>query len=378
MTKTLQILLTVKLFVVLSAVSLTVCKGQNTPKNPNTSSNTPSAFPSEGFGINIFNTTNLSIDDNIRSMFQDSKGHYWFGTNANGVYRYDGKTLSQFTVKNGLANDQILNIHEDTSGNIWFGTGLFGVSKFDGIIFSTLTQKENLPENSVSAGKWQKEANDLWFPAGSGVFRQHADSLIYLSLDSPTKIDFNLPQNTPYTLSRHAVYSILQDKNDNIWLGTQAQGVAKYDGKSVQWFDEKGLGGSAVLGLFEDSKGNIWFGNNGAGLFKYNGEKLVNFTLEKGLDNPEFKISGKAGLGTLARVYAINEDNDGNLWVGTVDAGVWRYDGQKLSNYTTKDGLSSNAVNTIVKDKKGELWFGTDANGICKFNGKTFEKYIIK
>ncbi|MFN8346328.1 MAG: two-component regulator propeller domain-containing protein [Spirosomataceae bacterium] len=142
------------------------------------------------------------------------------------------------------------------------------------------------------------------------------------------------------------------------------------------WFTEKGLASPAVLGLFEDKTGNIWFGNNGAGLFRYDGKILTNFTEEKGLGNKDFRVSGKSGPGTLARIYSINEDTTGNLWIGTVDAGVWRYDGNNLTNYTTKDGLTSNAVNTIYKDKKGDLWFGTDGNGVCKFNGLSFTKFI--
>ena len=155
-------------------------------------------------------------------------------------------------------------------------------------------------------------------------------------------------------------------------MGTQAKGVCRYDGKSLTWFKEKGLSGPAVLGLFEDSKGNLWFGNNGAGLFRYDGKTLTNITDELGLSNPDFRLTGNPGVGTLARVYSINEDNIGHIWIGTVDAGVWEYDGSKMINYTIKDGLTSNAVNTIYKDSKGELWFGTDENGICKFNGTKF------
>lgn len=80
----------------------------------------------------------------------------------------------------------------------------------------------------------------------------------------------------------------------------------------------------------------------------------------------------------MARIYTINEDNFGNLWIGTVDAGVWKYDGNNLTNYTTKNGLTSNAVNCIYKDKNGELWFGTDGDGICKFNGNTFIKFTTE
>ncbi|MBL0317033.1 MAG: hypothetical protein IPP69_15235 [Flavobacteriales bacterium] len=50
---------------------------------------------------------------------------------------------------------------------------------------------------------------------------------------------------------------------------------------------------------------------------------------------------------------------------GIVDAGVWKFDGKLLTNYTTQDGLTSDAVNTIYKDNSGTMWFGTDANGIC-------------
>lgn len=323
------------------------------------------------YNINIFNGPTISkIDKNIRSIFQDKKDNYWFGTNGVGVYRYDGKTLIQFTEKDGLSNNQVQSIQEDRFGNIWFGTGLFGISRFDGKTFTKLTNKENLQLSTNPDNDWKSEPNDLWFYAGGGVYRYNGKSLVYLPLDNS--------KNLPYNLSRYAVYSILKDKKENLWFGTQAQGVCRFDGKSFTWFTEKGLKGPAVLSLFEDSKGNIWFGNNGAGLFRYDGKSLINFTEEKGLGNKEFSFSGKSGLGTLARIYAINEDNNGNLWIGTVDAGLWKYDGKSLTNYTTKDGLTSNAVNTIYKDKNGELWFGTDADGICKFNGKDFTRFVEK
>lgn len=315
--------------------------------------------------------TAMEMDNNIRSIFQDKKGLYWFATNGAGVYRYDGKTLLQFTEKDGLANNQVQSIQEDTSGNIWFGTGLFGVSRFDGKTFTTYTNQNLQPgKNAIKI-----TPDDLWFYAGAGVYHYN-NTLTYLPL-AKTFDDARHSQNPTQNLSRYAVYSILTDKKGHLWFGTQAQGVCRYDGKSFTWFTEESLSGPAVLALFEDSKGNIWFGNNGSGLFRYDGKSLSNFTDEKGLGNDEFKISGKSNPGTLARVYSINEDHYGNLWIGTVDAGLWQYDGHNLTHYTRKDGLTSNAVNTIYKDKSGELLYGTDSDGIFKFNGKTFEKFII-
>jgi ligand-binding sensor domain-containing protein len=357
-------------------IALVSCnEPENLEKIRNIATDQPSVPQTNG---NVLNTTvAMGIDQNIRSIFQDKNGNYWFGTNGAGVYRYDGSTLIQFTEKEGLSNNQVQSIQEDDSGNIWFGTGAFGVSKFDGGTFTTFTNKENLRLNNSFERDWKIEANDLWFYAGGGVYRYHGNSLVYLPLVKP---GFNSKQssNAPHKLSPYAVYSILKDKKDNIWYGTQAQGVCRFDGKSFTWFTEKGLSGSAVLGLFEDSRGNLWFGNNGAGLFRYNGKSLINFTEEQGLSNTEFKVSGKSGQGSLARVYTITEDNYGNLWIGTVDAGVWRYDGNNLTHFTTRDGLTSNAVNTIFKDNHGELWFGTDGDGACKFNGKTFTKFEVK
>ncbi|MES2864798.1 MAG: two-component regulator propeller domain-containing protein [Bacteroidota bacterium] len=317
-----------------------------------------------------------NFDNNIRSIFQDSKGNYWFGTNAAGVYRYDGKILTQYTYKDGLSDNQIQSIQEDELGNIWFGTGVFGVSKFDGNTFTTFISNESSQVSNSIDIKSKTEPNNLWFYAGGGAFFYNNSKLNYLPIGI-TESDIKISQNSPKNLSRFSVYTILKDTKGNLWFGTQAEGVCCYDGKSFTWFTEKGLAGPAVLCLFEDKKGNIWMGNNGAGLFCYDGKKLINFTEEKKLSNDEFRISGESKPGTLARIYSINEDNNGTLWIGTVDTGVWTFDGKNIMNYTTKDGLSSNAVNTIYKDKFGEIWFGTDENGICKFNGKTFTKFKI-
>jgi ligand-binding sensor domain-containing protein len=321
-------------------------------------------------------TKTFEIDKNIRSIFQDKKGNYWFGTNSAGVYFYNGKTVIQYTIKDGLSDNQVQSIQEDNLGNIWFGTGGFGVCSYDGKKFNSFTTKENLQLSNGATNDWKTKSTDLWFFAGNGAYRYNGKSLIYLPL-TQSKTTSKQSQISPFNLGPYGVYCTIKDKTSNIWFGTQAQGVCRFDGKSLAWFTGKGLSGSAVLGLFEDSKGNIWFGNNGAGLFKYDGKTMINLTEEKGLSNPLFKISGKSIPGTMARIYAINEDNSGILWIGTVDAGVWRYDGNNLINFTTKDGLPSNAINCIYKDKKGQMLFGTDSNGIFVFNGKIFTQLLF-
>lgn len=358
-------------------VSGTSCNPQNKSNHAEESVTEQKTVPKEVTTGSVFGAnTSTQIDDNIRSIFQDKTGTYWFGTNAAGVYRYAPKqaarkTLTQFTEKDGLANAQVQSIQEDKAGNLWFGTGRFGVSRFDSKTFTTFTTKDRLTVNN----DWKSALDDLWFSAGGGGYRYNGYTLTYLPFPTPD-VDAKYTPNPPELLSRYAVYCTLKDSKGNLWFGTQANGVCRYDGKTFTWFTEKGLAGPAVLALFEDKNGNIWFVNNGSGLFRYDGKGVTNITEEKGLTNKEFRASNKPGPGTLARIYSINEDTTGNLWIGTVDAGVWRYDGKNLTNYTTKDGLTGNAVNTIYKDKKGELWFGTDAAGVYKFNGFSFNKFF--
>jgi ligand-binding sensor domain-containing protein len=308
-------------------------------------------------------------------ILQDKEDNYWFGTNE-GVYGYDGKILIKFTTKDGLFQNQVRDIQEDESGNIWFSTGGYGVNMFDGEKITTLKIKEDAHLKNTPDNNWKTENGDLWFCAGGGAFRYARDSFNYLPFPK-TGNDPKHSMHSAYEASAYGAYVTLKDRSGNIWFGTQAIGVCRYNGNSFTWFTDNGLRGPAVLALFEDRKGNLWFGNNGKGLFCYDGKTLTNITEEKGLSNPEFITTGKSGPGTLARVWSLNEDNNGNLWIGTGDAGAWSYDGKKLINYTTKDGLPNSGIETIYKDKKGDLWFGTNGDGVYTFNGRGFTKFTI-
>ncbi|MGL4596775.1 MAG: ligand-binding sensor domain-containing protein [Bacteroidia bacterium] len=328
---------------------------------------------------NLVNTSTIQADTtkqtprNIRVVFEDSKGVYWFGSEGEGVFRYDGKLFTQYTQKDGLCHHQIHTIQEDAKGNLWFGTGN-GIARFDGKNFSTFPNAE-LAETTSKDKKWSNDPSDLWFKMASGAYVFNGQSFQYLPLPS-TPQDSNRAQTATSPLNQFAVYEIMKDRAGNIWFGTQSLGVCRYDGKTFRWFSDDGLGGPAVRALFEDKNGMIWFGNNGGGLFRYDGKTVTNFTREKGLNNDAFFKTGASGPHTLARVWSINEDKNGVLWVATIDAGVWRYDGKNLINFTTLEGLPSNTVNTIYKDKKGELWFGTE-KGVCKFNGTSFVRFSI-
>ena len=64
-------------------------------------------------------------------------------------------------------------------------------------------------------------------------------------------------------------------------------------------------------------------------------------------------------------------DKDGNLWFSIRGEGAYRYDGKTFTNITTKDGLCSNNVGSIIQDKVGNILFGSN-RGICKYDGINF------
>lgn len=330
------------------------CKGQN----PNLSNSTePSAQISIGHPV-------FNLGKNIGCIYQDKNKNYWFASNGEGVFRYDGKVMTQMTIQDGLVSNFVLKIEEDINGQLWFSTR-DGVCSFDGLRFKNYTDSMN----EKPYGKLQYKQGGLFFSLLNGLCFYDGKSFTNFAIHPET---YN-PE--PYQINRpYSVYSTLVDKQGKAWFGTQERGVCRYDGDSFIYFTEHGLDKAAVRTLFQDKAGTIWAGNNGAGLFRFNGKEFANFTDEKGIANPEFlkKLKGKDG--TLARPWTINEDEFGNLFIGTIDAGVWKYNGKQLINYTTKDGLSGNSIWNIYKDNKGELWFVSNGESIYKFDGNEFVK----
>lgn len=68
-------------------------------------------------------------------------------------------------------------------------------------------------------------------------------------------------------------------------------------------------------------------------------------------------------------VKAILEDSQGNLWIGSHEEGVCRYDGTSFTCFTISDGLSSNQVRTIQEDHKGVIWFDCGDAGVSSYDG---------
>ena len=60
---------------------------------------------------------------------------------------------------------------------------------------------------------------------------------------------------------------IYQDKNGQLWFGTNVYGIMRYDGEKLEYFDDKDGVDGRITAILEDNKGNVWFGS-ASGLIK--------------------------------------------------------------------------------------------------------------
>ncbi len=319
----------------------------------------------------------------VRSILEDSKGNFWFGSWESGVARLDGKKFTYFTEADGLDRNQVRKVFEDRSGTIWFDTG-DGICSYDGKRITTHTNRDY-----SSKDNWQLGAGDLWFGEDDGrvknelegqpgVYRYDGEQLTFLTFPLPKDRDNDW---------HYKCTGIANGKNGRIWFATYGA-VIGYDGRSFTFMNNQsgGFDGAAetdlhVRSIFEDSKGRLWIGNNGLGVLLHEVGKTINFTQKNGLGSRENRGGGPLpgdapeGSPSLDRVFSIGEDSAGNIWFGlqgNQGYGAWRYDGESLRNFTEEDGLTSKGITAIYTDSRGDLWLGGE--GVYRFNGESFDR----
>ncbi|SHO49920.1 two-component regulator propeller domain-containing protein [Desulfopila aestuarii] len=136
--------------------------------------------------------------------------------------------------------------------------------------------------------------------------------------------------------------------------------------------EQQGLSSKTLTCGLQDHYGFLWFGSED-GLIRYDG-----YTFKEYIFNPTDPHSLASNL-----VYALTEDSQGNLWVGTVGGGLNRYDRSNDSfiryqhEPDNPQSLSHNGVISLLEDSSGNLWIGTEGGGLNRLgpDRKTFVRY---
>ncbi|MEM7040978.1 MAG: two-component regulator propeller domain-containing protein, partial [Bacteroidota bacterium] len=294
------------------------------------------------------------IDQNIWAIHQDQKGRYWFGSNRNGVYVYDGKSLRQINRHTGLVDNMIRGFQEDRAGNVYIETWN-GICKYDGKSLERL----EIVRSPLNA--WVLDPKDMWFNSHSEdqhVFRYDGKYLYALNLPPQDLMKLGIDESSdpsdPYT-----VFGVDRDRAGNVWFGTVVAGAFRYDGQSFLWLGEKELSvledgrAPGVRAMLEDKDGYIWPSNF---LSKYKIKPGAPITYEKmpALETPpplleEFLPYFNAGI--VAQ--------NGDLWMAMYSGDVWHYDGKSLHHFPVEvNGLPANVL-AIHEDSDGVIWVGS-------------------
>lgn len=353
-------------------IILTSCNGQDFTKNTTRNSKV------------VLGDTVSELSKSIWIVFQATNGDYWYGSDKDGAFCFDGKTIIHFSAKDGLSSNRIRGIQEDKEGNIYIST-LESINKFDGHTFTTLTAIPNIS----SSDNWKLQPDDLWFSTlgkngENGPCRYDGKNLYQLEFPKHYMADEYFARFPNNSWSPYDVYYIYKDGKGTMWFGTSNFGICRYDGNSHSWLFEDHLtntpdGGSfGIRSILEDAKGKYWFCNTryrfniSPDSIKENGHVLVKYEREKGTDD----IKSADGKGYIYFMSAI-KDNEDNIWMATYNQGVWKFDGNKSTHYPVRENGKDITLFSIYKDKQDQIWLGTHETGVYKFNGKTFERFTL-
>ncbi len=340
----------------------------------------------------------------------------WFGTDGNGIIKVYPKTKSFGTIatsENGLPYNRPVRAFCNENENLWVGTKGSGIIKVpDFWTSSTLINKQfflapaELDNNSVYAltkgnddliyigsdgkgiavfdlktkkfNKWsqikgynaypefgsvysifQEKDNSLWLgTSGYGLIhlkisRENSGQLSLLFLE---RFIFNNSDTGP---ANDIIYSLAPGDENHLWIGCRYGGLSLLDKttrrfKTFKAFSYEGsLSNNDVLSIFKDSRNRLWIGTS----YGLNWIK----TDEVSKESPPFqKLTTADGLPNNT-IHAIEEDGEGNIWVST-NKGLAKLDQEdlKISYYQQSDGLQSNEFcdGAVWKDKTGVLFFG--------------------
>ena len=276
-----------------------------------------------------------------RSIFQDSQGNIWVGSNDEGVQKIGKDSTNSYSIDNGLPNNSIRAFAEDKQHNIWIGTA-------SGIVYVT-------PSNMIVTPKINTD-HEQDFVLVSQLYKDTADKIwmvtstnrgLYYYSDGAFQRFTQIDEIGDFTVS-----CISQDPNGDFWIGLSEKGIIKFsNGKITHIESGTFLDTTPVYDIYFDKYGTIWFGTQ-KGIVICNNGKYTTYGGTKSIMNS-----------TINKLF---EDREGNVWVTTDSEGIG-----KISPGKFRMTILNTGVNAICEDKKGNVWVGTDEGLQCYKNGET-------
>lgn len=320
----------------------------------------------------------LNDTELINSIYLDKDHKLWIGK-VNGISVYEHSKKQFNSIKISLQNpfkivsNNIGGIIEDKSGLLWFASvdgGIYKMLKSTKPFINNNFKQNNITDNATVWAIAEDKNHFLWIGT-------ETNGLVKFDRKKNIKTYYKHNPKNSNSISANSVSSICIGKDGFIWVGTYGGGLNRFDRKTNSFIrflhnpnNNNSLSNNYVYSLLEDFEGKIWIGtSDGLNCFDPISE---NFTVYKNQTDNNFSLSDN----TILTLY---EDKNKVLWIGTYGGGLCRFDknNHRFINYKNKpndkSSLSNNTILSIAENEKGDLWIGTDA-GLNFFNSKT-EKF---
>lgn len=269
--------------------------------------------------------------DEVFHVMEDRRGDVWYCT-AKGVVRRSGTRWQRLSTY-GSEGHGAFRTYEDTQGNIW-------VVKTEGLFRATADGLELAVPRMQVRSLYGDDDGNLWVGTnGDGLYRyQDSKARVFTTADG---------------LPNDVIMTVLAASDGSLWAGANCGGLVHFDGPHIRTYDEKdGLLNSCVWALAEDANQDLWIGTWGGGAFRLHDGRFTQH------------LAGETVTGIVAA-------RDGSLWFGT-QSGLTRLQNGQLRTYSAADGLAFNAKSKVYEDRSGRILAGTTA-GIDVLVGSRFE-----
>jgi len=203
----------------------------------------------------------------------------------NKVYRHDGITLHELELPappNLPDPFGIYSIYRDTKGNIWFGTNPVGVCRYDGRSFEWITEEDvtefrNEGANGVRSIVEDKNG-DFWFNTEYRYSVYDSATLKSNALYTRQESIGGLDGKKDSALNEYL--SAATDNNNDLWFVTYRDGVWKYDGTKITHYAvQENSKDITLFSIYKDHNGVLWLGTHENGAYKFNGASFEKFKL---------------------------------------------------------------------------------------------------
>lgn len=320
----------------------------------------------------------------VMTIAQDKDGFMWFG-GQEGLHRFDGHQLLSFyntpSIDNSLSSNVISRVIIDSKQRLWIGTRGGGLNLYQPETkrfrhLTTQTSNAQISNDGINT-LFEDSAGKIWIGTENGL------NILSISGERWDVVQIHQKLGDESSLSHNTVYSVIETDDKEIWVGTNGGGISVFDlsghfKRTIKYAPKKNDNyvNKYINTLFKDQQGNIWVGTVDQGLLKYSADENNTFHYTFNVDDDK-SISSN----TIHNVY---QDSKNNIWIAT-DNGLSIYD-TKTNTFerfhhsaSNPYSVSSNYIMNFFEDPNGLMWIGTN-NGLNRWDPTmtTFRQYTAR